>query len=204
MPKLYNLERSGNCYKVRLLSALLGVPLQIDDVDFLGGAHKQPPLIDLNPFGEIPVFVDGDVVLRDSQAILVYIARKWGDEAWLPNDPHGLASVVSWLTVAENEIARGPADARLHDQFGVKLDVGTARQKAARILSLLDTHLAGRQWLALSRPTVADIACVPYVALSDEGGISLEPYPNVASWVARVTALPGAIPVPRVASAHAA
>lgn len=204
MPKLYNLDRSGNCYKVRLLSALLGVPLQIEDIDFLGGEHKRSPLIDLNPFGEIPVFVDGDVVLRDSQTILAYIARKWGGEQWLPIDPQGLASVMSWLAVAENEIARGPADARVHDQFGAKLDAGLARQKAARVLGLMNAHLANRQWLALDRPTIADIACMPYVALSNEGGISLEPYPSVSNWLDRVMALPGAIPVPRLASAHAA
>ena len=75
---LYDLEVSGNCYKVRLLSALLGVPITIVPVDFMAGAHKKPPVIDLNPFGQVPVFQDGDVVLRNSQAILIYIARKWG------------------------------------------------------------------------------------------------------------------------------
>ena len=68
--KLYNLSLSGNCYKVRLFAALAGIDVDIVDVDFLGGEHKRPPLIDLNPWGEIPVLVDGDVVLRDSQAIL--------------------------------------------------------------------------------------------------------------------------------------
>src|SRR4051812_6894994 len=115
---LYDLELSGNCYKVRLLSAVLGVPLDVVPVDFVVGAHKTCPLIDLNPFGEIPIFVDGEVVLRDSQAILIYIARKWGNESWLPMDPSSLARVAAWLMAAENEIARGPGDARLHDKFG--------------------------------------------------------------------------------------
>lgn len=87
MPKLYDLELSGNCYKVRLLCAMLGVPLEVLPVDFLAGAHKQSPVIDLNPFGQLPVWIDGDLVLRDSQTILVYIARKWGGESWLPTDP---------------------------------------------------------------------------------------------------------------------
>lgn len=196
MPKLYDLEPSGNCYKVRLMCALLRVPLEVVPVDFLAGAHKQSPLIDLNPFGEIPIFVDGDVVLRDSQAVLVYLARNWGGEGWLSTEPAPMADVMQWLTVAENEIARGPGDARLHDKFGVKLDVRAAREKAARILGLMEAHLARQQWLALDRPTIADIACMPYVALSHEGGISLEPYPAVKAWVERVKALPGFIPMP--------
>ncbi len=196
MPKLYDLELSGNCYKVRLLSALLGVPLTVVPVDFLDGAHKRSPLIDLNPFGEIPIFLDGELVLRDSQAILVYIARKWGGEDWFPTDAARMAEVVQWLMVAENEIARGPNDARLHDKFGYKLDVAAARDKAARILGLLEAHLAQREWLSGNRPTVADIACMPYVALSHEGGISLAPYPAVQAWVGRIKALPGFVGMP--------
>ncbi|WBT36858.1 glutathione S-transferase family protein [Hyphomicrobium sp. DMF-1] len=196
MPKLYDLEPSGNCYKVRLMCAVLGVPLDIVPVDFMAGAHKKSPLIDMNPFGEIPIFVDGDVVLRDSQAILVYLARKWGGESWLPSEPAKMAEVVEWLMVAENEIARGPNDARLHDKFGYKLDVAAAREKAARILGLMNTHLSKTQWLALGRPTIADIACAPYVAMSYEGGISLEPYPAVSAWLDRIKSIPGFVPFP--------
>ncbi len=193
---LYDLELSGNCYKVRLLCALLGVPVTIVPVNFLAGDHKKPPVIDLNPFGELPVFQDGDVVLRDSQAILVYIARKWGGEAWLPTDPAGLARVCEWLMVAENEIARGPNDARLHDKFGFKLDLDLARTKAFRILDLMEAHLKRQPWLALGRATIADVASMPYVALGYEGGVSLDRYPSVATWVERVKGLPGFIGMP--------
>ena len=196
--KLYDLELSGNCYKVRLLASLLGVPLQIVPVDFLGGEHKKPPLLSLNPFGEIPIFQDGDVVLRDSQAILVYIARKWGGESWLPIDPAGLARVFEWLMTAGNEIARGPNDARLHDKFGYDLDVGLARKKAHRVFALLEAHLSNEQWLALGRPTIADIACMPYVALGHEGGLSLDDFPAIRAWVDRIKALPGFIGMPAI------
>ena len=167
-------------------------------MDFLAGDHKKPPVINLNRFGELPVFRDGDVVLRDSQAILMYIARKWGGEAWLPTDPAGLAFVSQWLMVAENEIARGPNDARLHDKFGDKLDRELAHAKSARILGLMEEHLKDHHWLALGRPTIADIACMPYVALGHEGGISLAPYPSVSSWVERVKALPGFVGMPAI------
>ncbi|MBY0561386.1 glutathione S-transferase [Hyphomicrobium sp.] len=196
--KLYDLELSGNCYKVRLLASLLGVPLQIVPVDFLAGEHKKPPLVLLNPFGEIPIFQDGDVVLRDSQAILVYIARKWGGESWLPIDPAGLARVCQWLMTAANEIARGPNDARLHDKFGYDLDVDLARKKARRVLALLEAHLSNQQWLAMGRPTVADIACMPYVALGHEGGVPLDDFPAIRAWVDRIKALPGFIGMPAI------
>ncbi|WP_045835745.1 glutathione S-transferase family protein [Hyphomicrobium sp. 99] len=196
--KLYDLELSGNCYKVRLLAALLGVPLDIVPVDFLAGVHKKPPLVDLNAFGEIPIFEDGGLVLRDSQAILVYMARKWGGESWLPTDAADLALVAVWLMVAENEIARGPNDARLHDKFGYKLDADAARSKAKHILGLMENHLARTAWLALDRVTIADIACMPYVALSHEGGVPIDGYPAVTAWVERVKALPGFVGMPGI------
>jgi glutathione S-transferase len=196
--KLYDLELSGNCYKIRLFAALLGLPLDIVPVDFLAGAHKKPPVIDLNAFGELPILEDGGLVLRDSQAILVYMARKWGGESWLPTDAEGLSLVTAWLMVAENEIARGPNDARLHDKFGYELDVERARSKAAHVLGLMGTHLARSSWLVLDRVTIADIACMPYVALGHEGGVSLDGYPAVAAWVQRVKALPGFIGMPGI------
>ena len=197
-PKLHDLELSGNCYKVRLFCSLLGLPLDVAPVDFMAGAHKRSPLIEQNPFGEIPILEDGNVVLRDSQAILVYLARKYGGEAWLPTDAVSMARVVEWLMVAENEIARGPNDARLHDKFGFPIDAPAAREKAKRIFDVMEAHLAKNAWLALDRPTIADIACMPYVALSHEGGLSLEPYPTIRAWIGRIKALPGFITMPAI------
>lgn len=194
--KLHDLELSGNCYKVRLFSALLGLDVEIVPVDFMGGAHKTPAFLEKNPFGEIPVLEDGDFILRDSQAILVYLARKYGGETWLPTDPAGMAEVMIWLMAAENEIARGPNDARLHDKFGFPIDVEKARENAARILGLMEARLSKNDWLALDRPTIADIACMPYVALSHEGGVSLDPYPAIRAWIARIKALPGFVSMP--------
>lgn len=194
--RLYDLELSGNCYKVRLLCALLRVELEIVPVDFLGGEHKRPQFLQLNPFGEIPVLVDGDLVLRDSQAILTYIARRHGGEAWLPTEAEGLARVMQWLSTAGNDVARGPNDARLHDKFGYELDVERARAHAGKVLAILDAHLSDKAWLELGRATVADIACYPYVAVAPEGGIRLDSYPAVRRWMARLQALPGFLPMP--------
>lgn len=194
--KLHDLELSGNCYKVRLFCALLGLDLEIVPVDFMAGAHKKSPLIDMNPFGEIPVLEDGDLVLRDSQTILVYLARKYGGDTWLPIDPAGMADVVSWLMVAENEIARGPNDARLHDKFGFAIDVEKARKIAARILGLLEARLSQHDWLACNRATIADIACMPYIALGHEGGVPVDEHPAICGWIGRIRALPGFIAMP--------
>jgi glutathione S-transferase len=196
--KLHDLSLSGNCYKVRLLAALAGIPLEIVPVDFGAGAHKQPPLIELNPWGEIPVLEDGDVVLRDSQAILVYLGARYAGDPWLPRDPLGLAQVVQWLSTAANEIQHGPGAARLVDKFGYALDKAEALRRAARILGLLEQHLASHAWLALERPTIADCAVFPYVALAHEGGVSLADFPQVRAWIGRVKALPGFVPMPGV------
>lgn len=196
--QLYDLELSGNCYKVRLFLALIGESYTLEPVAFLDGEHKTEAFIERNPFGEIPLLVDEDVRLRDSQAILVYLARKYVRQDWYPTGAHEEARVMQWLMVAENEIARGPNDARLHDKFGYSIDVAAARNRASHILGILEKHLLNREWLELERPTIADIACFPYVALSHEGGVSLQPYPSVRSWVERVKALPGFISMPAI------
>lgn len=194
--KLYDLELSGNCYKVRLLAALAQIPLDIVPVDFLGGAHKRPPLTDLNPWGELPILVDGDRVLRDSQAILVYLAGRYGGASWWPTEPALQAEIVQWLSTAANEIQHGPGAARLVDKFGYTINKPDALRRAGRILGLLDAHLATHDWLAVSRPTIADCAVYPYVALASEGGIDLSPYAHIGRWVARIKSLPGYLPMP--------
>ena len=196
--KLHDLELSGNCYKVRLFAALARLPLDLVPVDFMGGEHRRPPLLELNPWGEIPVLVDGAVVVRDSQAILTYLAARYAPEGWLPQDPAEAAEVVHWLSRAANEVQHGPAAARLVDKFGYRLDKAVALQRAARLLERLDGHLVTRAWLACGRPTVADCAVFPYVALAPEGGVPLEPYPQVCAWIERVKGLPRFVAMPGI------
>lgn len=159
--KLYDLELSGNCYKVRLFLSLLEIDYELLPVDFKAGQHKSSQFLQLNPLGQIPVLEDEGLILRDSQAILVYLAKKHGGETWLPNDAAGMARVTQWLSTAANEIARGPNDARLNKKFGFAIDLKTAQQKVESILNIIERHLARHQWLALERPTIADLACFP-------------------------------------------
>lgn len=154
--KLYDLEASGNCYKVRLFAALANIELEKVPVDFLSGAHKQPPLSDMNPLGQLPVLEDGAQVFRDSQAILVYLAGAYGGLAWWPAHPQGQAEIVQWLSFAANEVQHSLCAARLVQKFGYDMDQSAALAKAPAVLALLDAHLQRHDWLALERPTIAD------------------------------------------------
>ena len=196
--KLYDLDVSGNCYKVRLLLSLLEVEYELISVDFMNGQHKSPEFLQLNPFGEIPILKDNDLILRDSQAILIYLAKKHGGEAWLPSDARGIAEVSQWLSTAANEIARGPNDARLNQKFGIELNLASAQRKAESILALIEQHLTNNQWLALERPTIADIACFPYIALASEGGVMLDKYPAINQWCDRIKQLTNFITMPGI------
>lgn len=196
--KLYDIDLSGNCYKVRLLCALAKIPIELVSVDFMGGEHKTPKILAMNPLGELPILQDGELTLRDSQAILFYLASKYGGEAWLPKDPAHAAKVMQWLSTSANEVQHGPADARLIDLFGYQLDKSTTIKNSGRILPIFEAHLSKNLWLELDRVTIADCACFPYIALAQEGGVSLEPYPNISAWIERIKALTNFIPMPGI------
>ncbi|BBL77260.1 glutathione S-transferase family protein [Methylomagnum ishizawai] len=196
MIELYEFALSGNCHKVRLMLSLLGVEYRSIPVRGTEREHKQEAFLALNPFGQVPVLVDAGLAVRDSQAILIYLARKYGGPAWWPDEAGELAAVTPWLFTAANEIARGPNAARLHRKFGIPLDYDAALAVAAEVMGIIETHLGGRAWLALDRPTLADIACYPYLALAWEGGIEPAHYPAMRDWFTRIQELPGYVAMP--------
>ena len=196
MITLYGHEMSGNSYKVRLLLELLNLEYEWVKVDLMQGEHKSPEYLALNPFGQVPLLVDGDIKLADAQAILVYLARQYGGDTWLPLDPLSLAQVVRWLSTTAGEIRQGPENARLYHLFGASsINIERAYQKSEYILTQLNHHLSTRTWLEFEYPTIADIAVFPYVALAGDGKIDLNPYPNVITWINRVKQLPSYIPM---------
>lgn len=204
MIKLYNYELSGNCYKLRLLMHILDVPYEREAVDFYPGkAHKSAQFMQLNPFGQLPVLDDGDIRLRDAQAILVYLAAKYDPaRSWYPDDPAAMGKIAMWLALAD-DITRSASAARLHDALGYQLDVEQARANAHGIFRIVDDHLAdmeivGQHWLALPQPTIADIACFPYIAMSHEGGIMRDDYPAIRRWMERVRRLPRFVGMPGI------
>lgn len=199
--RLYSFPLSGHAHRVRLLLSMLALPHQVIDVDLPAGQHKQPDFLALNPRGQVPVIVDGDVVLYDSTAILVYLARRYGGEQWLPGDAVGAARVQQFLSLAAGEIFEGPNRVRLVKLFKRELDYALAVQKTEAVLALLEAHLADHVFLAAAHVTIADLACYSYIAHVQEGGVALAPYPRVRDWLTRIEALPGFVAMP--ASPHA-
>lgn len=198
MVKLYDFELSGSCYKIRLLASFLGLKYEAVPVDFVNKEHKTDTYTALNPFGEIPIFEDGDLRLRDAQAIMVYIASKYDkDNTWYPNTPEAMGRINQWLSTGGGEVMNA-AGARLVKILNYPLDLEKLQAGANRVFKILDEHLANREWLELGHPTIGDIACFPYTALAGEGGIDLTPYPNVLAWIERVKKLPGFIPMPGI------
>jgi glutathione S-transferase len=187
MIRLYDYELSGNCYKVRLLLALMGVKYERVELDFYPGReHKKPWFLAINPLGQLPVIDDDGYVLRDAQAILTYLASRYDSSAkWYPRDDAALiGQMAMWLGFADSLTATAGA-ARLHDTIFYDLDVAICRAGAHTLLAVLDEHLwfaeqEDQHWLcAGAHPTIADLACFPYVMLCEEGGISRLPYPAV-------------------------
>ncbi|WP_088888953.1 glutathione S-transferase family protein [Leptolyngbya ohadii] len=194
MIQLHGHELSGNSYKVRLMLSLLGLEYEWVRVDLMQGVHKQPAFLALNPFGQVPVLVDGETVLADAQAILVYLARQYGGEFWLPLDAESMSRVVRWLSTTAGEVRQGPEAARLYHLFKVtNISLERAMQKSEFILTQLDRYLAERDWLELGHSTIADVAVFPYVALAGDGKVDLTPYPHVLAWIDRITHLPNFI-----------
>jgi glutathione S-transferase len=195
--KLYHHPLSGHAHRARLFLSLLGVPHEAVEVDLKAGAHKAPDFLALNPFGQVPVLDDDGTVVSDSNAILVYVARKLGRTDWLPEDPRAAAAVQRWLSVAAGEVAYGPAAARLVTVFGAAFNPEEVIGRAHTLLRRLEAHLAGRDWLVGERPTIADVALYSYVARAPEGNVDLSGYPNVGAYLRRIEALPGFLPFAR-------
>lgn len=199
MIKLYGHELSGNSYKVKLFLSLLNLDYEYIQVDLMQGEHKGEEFLKLNPFGQVPVLVDDQTILSDAQAILVYLARRYGNEQWLPNDAESLSRIVRWLSTTAGEIRQGTEAARLFYLFNAKsVNIDVATQKAAFILHQIDQHLQGREWLELGHPTIADVAVFPYIALAPDGKIALDHYPNIQAWIERIKNLPGFVGMPNI------
>jgi len=198
MIKLYDVELSGNCYKVRLFAALSKIPMELCPVDLAAGEQLSEHFRSMNPWRQVPLLVDGNVVLRDSHAILLYLAARYGTSDWWPSDAASQGRVMQWLSTSAGEIQSGPASARLVEKFGHNLNKPDAVRRSASTLRLIDEHLTRNDWLKLGRPTIADCALFPYVAWAPEGSVSLEPYPAIRAWIARIKLLPGFLPAPGI------
>ena len=197
MRKLYDFPLSGNCHKIRMMLSMLGLDYETETVDLLNGDQNTPDFLKLNPMHKVPVLDDDGLILPDSAAILIYLVRKYGREDWYPNEPAAMAEIQRWLSFSVNEVFNGLALARAMVIFNRPLDAKAIHAIADVALNTLESRLTTTQWLALDRPTIADIACYPYTAAIEEGNISLEPHPAIRAWLARVEELPGFVPMPK-------
>jgi glutathione S-transferase len=193
---LYGVHLSGHVHRVELLLGMLQIKYRF--VEAPAEVRQSAGFLQLNPLGQIPVLQDGATVLADSNAILVYLAKRYAPGSpWLPEDPVGASGVQRWLSIAAGEVKYGPAKARIANLWGNPGDRGQADEIAARLLPFMEGHLTDRLYLAVEHPTIADLACYSYIAHAPEGGISLEPYPAIQRWLARIESLPRFHPMPR-------
>jgi glutathione S-transferase len=190
MLTLYDYELSGNCYKIRLLLGFLGIEHQTRHVDFHPGhEHKSDWFLELNPLGQLPVIDDDGLILRDANAILTYLAARYDPTGqWgYGTEPTRNGQIAQWLGFAA-DLSASIGAARLHDAFGFTLDAETARAAGKRLLRILDEHLwfeeqASQPWLVPGEhPTIADVACFPYTALSEDADLPRDDYPAIRRW----------------------
>lgn len=200
--RLYRFALSGHCHRVELMLALLGLPFDAVDVDLKAKQQKTPEFLRKNPLGLVPVIEDGGAAVADSNAILVYLAKRYDAGGhWYPREPVASARVQQWLSLAAGPLAFGPAAARVIKVFGAPLDWNRAATIAGDLFAHMERHLGNREFLASDHPTIADVAMYSYTAHVPEGGISLVPYAAIRGWLARIEALPGFVPMRKSAIA---
>lgn len=196
MIKLYDFPLSGHAHKVRLMLSLLGLEYERHEVALGEGEHRSEAYSKLNPFHHVPVLSDDGFVIRDSNAIIAYLARKYGPQ-WYPADSASTARVQEWLAISTKEVAEGPGAARLVNVFGATLDHDQAISKSQSLLAVINQHMENRTWIALDSCSIADIALYTYIAHAPEGSVSLAEYPEVKAWLTRIESLKGFVAMPK-------
>ena len=195
---LYDSPVSGNCYKVRLLLAHLGIPYERRPMDVVDRSNRPEVLGGLNPALRVPTLVlDDGRPLAESGAILWYFGE---GTAFVPDDRYERAQVLQWMFFEQYD--HEPAIAVLRfwlaysgrpEAYADRVDERTAA--GHRALAAMERHLDGRRFFVGGGPTLADIALYAYTHVAHEGGFDLGAYPAVAAWVDRVAALPGHVPI---------
>ena len=192
--KLHCFGESGNAYKAALTMTLAGVEWEPVFVDFFKGATRTPEFRALNVMGEVPVMVDGDLVISQSAVIQDYITSKTsklgGKSAdqrrevlrWMFFDNHKVSGLAGPLRFNLNFLPEDKRSAQVNDYLLMRL---------TSALKVMDTHLDGRDWLATEELTIADIACCGYLYYTEPFGFDRTAFPNVDAWLDRIAATPG-------------
>ena len=191
---LYNSPPSGNCYKVRLLLAHLGIPYETRQVDVVNRSNRREVLGELNPALRVPTLVlDDGRPLAESNAILWY----FGDGTrFVPDDAYQRAQVLQWMFYEQYEVEPALAVVRFWLAYSGRPDGLSAERREEltkaghRVLATLDRNLTERRFLVGDARTIADIALYAYTHVAHEGGFDLEPYPAIRAWLERVASQP--------------
>jgi glutathione S-transferase len=193
---LYDSPTSGNCYKVRLLLAQLGVPYTRRELSTADKSNRAEVLGGLNPALRVPTLIlDDGRPLGESNAILWYLAE---GTRYIPEDRYERAQVLQWQFFEQYDHEPNIAVARHWLRSGRAVEPArlAARQAAGRrALEAMDKHLASRKFLVGERYTVADISLYAYTHVAGEGGFDLDPYPAIRAWLDRVASQPGHVPI---------
>jgi glutathione S-transferase len=198
---LHEFAQSGNCYKIRLTAALLGLPLERREYDIMKGETRTPEfLADVNANGRIPVLQAGDRFLPESNAACFYLAD---GSALIPDDRFDRADMLRWMFWEQYNHEPNIATMRFWIAFvgeanlseAQRAQIAAKRAAGEAALTLIDDRLAGRDWLVGASVTLADIALYAYTHVAGEGGFQLSRTQNVQAWLARIADLPGYVPI---------
>ena len=194
---LHEYSASGNCYKVRLTAALLGLPLERREYDILNGETRTPEfLANVNANGRIPVLQIGDRYIPESNAACWYLAE---DRSLVPGGRFDRADCLRWMFWEQYNHEPNVATLRFWLQFVGEQNLSEfqrsqllfKRAGGEAALALMDEHLARQDWLVGSGVTVADVALFAYTHVCEAGGFRLKDYPAICAWLDRVASLPG-------------
>ena len=193
---LYDSGVSGNCYKVRLLLAQLGLEYERYELDVVDRSNRKEVLGEHNPGLRVPTLVlDDGRALGESGAILWYFGD--GTE-YVPTDPFDRAKVLQWMFFEQYSHEPYVAVPRFWLTKGIAVDPETLaeRQRAGYLaFDAMEAHLAGHEYLAADAYSIADIALHAYTHVADEGGFDLAAYPAIRAWLERVAAQPSHVPI---------
>ena len=195
---LYNSPVSGNCYKVRLVAAHLGIPLELQHMDVVDRSNRRAVLGALNPALRVPTLVlDDGRPLAESGAIVWHLAE---GSRFIPADAYERAQVLQWMFFEQYELEPSLAVVRFLVAYSGRPDdyrelIEQRTKSGYKVLDALEEHIGSREWFVGDAMTLADVALYAYTHVAPEGGFDLEPYPGIHRWLDRVAAEPGHVAI---------
>ncbi|KZN69770.1 glutathione S-transferase family protein [Pseudoalteromonas luteoviolacea] len=184
---LYSFTLSGNSHKIRHFLSILGLDYESKLLDVHQKEHKSTEFMALNPLGQVPVLIDNDVVICDSNAILVYLAEQYDKTGrWYPTGAKLRAEIQKFLSMSAGEVLNGPNLYRGIKHIGKPGDLESTYDRTINFFTYLNNFLSDKRYLAAEEPTIADIALYTYPKLAVKAGVSLSDFPFISAWFERI------------------